>query len=118
MLTLNGAPRTLGTDAQRLRATIQGKGVRIIWRPQTDDRGASDNLESFAEYAERQGFESTVCVRSFERVTVDERLPQSIGFSPGTPTFVINRVKSTNGIPVSIETSHLLAAEAPNLTPS
>ena len=96
---------------------IQGKGVRIIWRPQTDDRGASDNLESFAECAERQGFESAVYVRSFERITVDERLSQSTGFSPGTPIFVINRVKSADGIPVSIETSHLLAAEAPTLTP-
>ncbi|MFC2704877.1 MAG: GntR family transcriptional regulator [Olsenella profusa] len=96
---------------------IQGKGVRIIWRPQTDDRGAPDNLESFAERARHQGFASTVYVRSFERITVDERLSQATGFSPGTPIFVINRVKSADGIPVSIETSHLLATEAPALTP-
>lgn len=98
---------------------IQGKGVRVIWRPETDDQSgyAMGGLESFCQTGERLGFEAVNLVRSFEVLTVDEHLAQVTGFAEGDEIYRINRVRFADKFPVSIETSYLLKSEAPDLTP-
>ncbi len=97
---------------------IQGKGVRVIWRPETDENDgyAMGGLESFKQTAQRIGFVWENRVRSFERIRVDRALAQTTGFAEGTPVYRINRIRLADTFPVSIETSYLLVEEAPHLT--
>lgn len=98
---------------------IQGKGVRVIWRPETDDDNMAfsmGGLESFHMCAERMGFKQSTEVRAFEHRIVDEACSRTTGFSVGTPIYYIDRVRSADDVPVSHEFSYLLESEAPGLT--
>lgn len=99
---------------------IQGKGVRVIWRPDVaSEAGYSysmGGLESFDTIANNNGFKAETKVRAFERRTVDEELSKISGFDLGTEIYFISRVRYANGIPIQIDRSYLLAAEAPELT--
>lgn len=97
---------------------IQGKGVRVIWRPETDERVdyAMDGLETFEDTAARQGFKPTTQVRGFQTLEVSDELAGLTGFAQGERIYLIDRVRLANNFPVSIETSYLLCSEAPDLT--
>ena len=97
---------------------IQGKGVRVIWRRETDEEipYAMGGLESFDDVARRLRFEARSEVRGFEELEVGERLARVTGFAVGERIWRIDRVRLANGTPISIETSYLLQAEAPGLT--
>ena len=98
---------------------IQGKGVRVLWRPETDERTdySMGGLENFRETAARQGFVPSTEVRSFERLVVDAELAELTGFAPGEEVYKIRRLRRANSFVVSSECSYLLCAEAPGLTP-
>lgn len=97
---------------------IQGKGVRVIWRPETDGTPdyATGGLDTFEDTASRQRFEAATKVREFELMTVDEGLAKKTSFALGENIYYIDRVRLANNFPVSIEFSYLLQSEAPNLT--
>ena len=97
---------------------IQGKGVRVIWRPETDETPdyATGGLDTFEDTASRQGFEATTKVRGFKLMTVDEELAKKTSFPLGESIYYIDRVRLASNFPVSIEFSYLLQSEAPDLT--
>ena len=97
---------------------IQGKGVRVIWWPETDDNMSFSmgGLESFYMAAKRLGFSYRTVIRAFERREVDAACARTTGFAVGDCIFYIERVRLADDVPVSIERSYLLESEAPGLT--
>lgn len=98
---------------------IQGKGVRVIWRPETVD--ASDSfsmggLESFIQAAHRLGFPCRTEVLAFEHITIDEELSDLTGFEIGDAVFFTKRLRYANEKPISLDRSWMLESEAPGLT--
>ena len=98
---------------------IQGKGVRVIWRPETDDDNGGysmGGLESFNQTARRIGFTPSTTLLEFRTLTIDAALAQTTGFAEGDEVYFTKRIRSADGVAVSIESSWMLAAEAPGLT--
>ena len=98
---------------------IQGKGVRVIWRPETDEDNAGysmGGLESFDQTAARVGFTSSTKVLNFELITIDATMARTSGFAEGDEVYFTKRVRYADDTPVSLERSWLLASEAPGLT--
>ncbi len=97
---------------------IQGKGVRVIWRPEIDDNNAGysmGGLESFGQTAERIGFKPSTRLLDFRKLTIDEAAAQTTGFAVGDEVFFVKRVRMADDVAVSIESSWMLADEAPGL---
>lgn len=98
---------------------IQGKGVRVIWRPETDEANdgySMGGLESFKQTADRMGFQGRNKVLEFKEVVVDAAIAQTTGFIKGDELFFIKRLRYADNVPVSLERSWMLKAEAPKLT--
>lgn len=98
---------------------IQGKGVRVIWHPESeggDVTSPGDVLESFAEKGRRMGFHAKNCVLSFEHVIADARIARTTGFAEGDRLVQAKRLRMGDGIPVATERLYVLEDEIPGLS--
>ena len=93
--------------------------MRVIWRPETDDDNSGysmGGLESFNQTARRIGFKPSTTLLEFRTVIIDTALAQTTGFNEGDKAYFTKRIRSADSVAVSIESSWMLAAEAPGLT--
>lgn len=111
--------RALGQLAQEgYVQSIQGKGVRVIWRSENETASTSEGnvLESFIEKAHRIGFQPSTQVLLFEHIKIDETLARTTGFSVNDRVVKTLRRRLGDGIPISTELSYVLEEKVPGLT--
>ncbi|WP_322154049.1 GntR family transcriptional regulator [Paratractidigestivibacter sp.] len=97
---------------------IHGKGVRVIWQKSTHGvEGSLEGVESFAEYAARNGMTPSTECKVFEHITCSESLAARSGFSVGDKLIRLIRVRSLDGKPRQIDHGYFLESEAHGLTP-
>jgi len=74
-----------------------------------------NSLESFSETAARMGLEPTARVLQATVVPASLDLADALAIAPGTPLFVLERVRLLDGVPIAIDLTHIAAALAPGL---
>ena len=82
---------------------IQGKGVRVIYRPAGKASFLIGVIESFRETDERNNLHAVTKVVRFEQVEADERLASQSGFMVGEPLWAIERVRYLEGKALILE---------------
>ena len=96
---------------------IQGKGVRVIWRPVGKTAFLIGVIESFQETAARNHLRTVTKVVQFEQVSADERLASQSGFMVGEPLWAIQRVRYLDGKALILDVNYFLKEFMPGLTP-
>lgn len=96
---------------------IQGKGVKVIWKPDQRTRFLLGGIESFAEAAARTGVQATTEVASFELVEVDAPMSQASGFAIGEQAYRVERVRRLNGMALIYDINYFLASVVRDLSP-
>ena len=96
---------------------IHGKGVRVIWREETHNvTGVLEGIESFGEYAARNGMEPSTRVEVVETVICDKALGDRSGFEVGDLLKHVVRVRSLNGRACQIDRGYFLESVVPGIT--
>ena len=95
---------------------IQGKGVRVIYRPVGKTAFLMGVIESFQETAARNHLRTVTRVVSFEPITADERLASQSGFMVGEPLWAIERVRYLGGKALILDCNYFSQAMIPGLT--
>lgn len=96
---------------------IHGRGVRVIWQKQTHDiLGSLEGLESFQEYAQRNGLIPYTEVKQFETIVCSDALAYHTGFTAGESLIRIVRIRDLNGIPRQIDHDYLLESAVGRLS--
>ena len=106
--TLRRAVSMLADDAYV--QPMHGRGVRVIW--QREAHSAQDILEgveSFGEYARRNGFVPGTQVKSFEHVTCGAGLARRTGFAEGVELVRVVRVRTLDDVARQIDHDYFLA---------
>lgn len=96
--------------------TMQGKGVRNIYRPIEQNAFTIGEIESFQESAVRNGRKPSTKVMLFTEMTVDKSLACKTGFAEGVEIYYIQRVHFLDGMPLIINHNYFLKECVPNLT--
>ena len=96
--------------------TMQGKGVRNIYRPIEQTAFTLGEIESFRESALRNGQTPATKVLLFTELSADETLGRRTGFAPGTELFYLQRLHCLDGIPLIMNHNYFLKESMPNLT--
>ncbi|MDO5118589.1 MAG: UTRA domain-containing protein [Coriobacteriales bacterium] len=97
---------------------IHGKGVRVIWRPDTDREAfALGGIETFAETARRNGVTARTQVMQFDHIVCDEQLSRITGFEPGTNILHIERVRLLDERPLIRDKSYFRESAVEGITP-
>lgn len=97
---------------------LHGKGVRVIWRRERNSTlGSLVGVESFEEYADKNGLVPTTEVKLFESIACDRELSGRTGFEEGAVLTHIIRVRSLNGVARQIDHNYFLSSAVPGLTP-
>ena len=73
--------------------TLQGKGVRNIYRPVEQTAFTIGGIESFRESAARNHLNACTRVICFMELTADERISRRSGFPVGSELYYIQRVR-------------------------
>lgn len=97
--------------------TLQGKGVRNIYRPAEQTSFYMGVLETLNESAQRNGFSSFSKVLHFEEKVVDEPLHKLTSFPIGAVIYYIQRLHYLNDSPLIINHNYFLKECIPGLTP-
>ena len=95
---------------------IQGKGVRVIYRPAGKASFLIGVIESFRETDERNNLHAVTKVVRFEQVEADERLASQSGFMVGEPLWAIERVRYLEGKALILDVNYFSQAMVPGLT--
>lgn len=96
---------------------IHGKGVRVIWREETHNvTGVLEGIESFGEYAARNGLVPSTHVELVETVICDKALAVRSGFEIGDLLKHVVRVRSLNGRACQIDRGYFLESVVPGIT--
>ncbi|MDO4272313.1 MAG: trehalose operon repressor [Eubacteriales bacterium] len=97
--------------------TLQGKGVRNIFRPVEQTAFTIGEIESFKESALRNGQTAMTKVLLFLEVTADSSLAAHSGFPAGSQLYYIQRLHYLDGKPLILNHNYFLKEEVPGLTP-
>ena len=95
---------------------IQGKGVRVIYRPAGKTAFLIGVIESFQETDERNNLHAVTKVVRFEPIETDERLASQSGFMVGEPLWAIERVRYLDGKALILDVNYFSQAMVPGLT--
>ena len=95
---------------------IQGKGVRVIYRPVGKTAFLIGMIESFQETAARNHLRTVTQVVRFEAIAADERLASQSGFMVGEPLWAIERVRYLDGKALILDCNYFSQAMIPGLT--
>lgn len=96
--------------------SIQGKGVRVLYLPESKAAFTVGGIESFQETAERNRMDYTTQVMVFACETVDARLAQASGFAQGDMVYHVERVRVIGGKRLIRDINYFLCAVVPRLT--
>lgn len=96
--------------------TMQGKGVRNIYRPVEQTAFTLGEIESFKESALRNGQMPSTRVLQFLQITADEKLSGRTGYPVGTELYYIQRLHFLDEKPLIINHNYFLKSAVPELT--
>lgn len=96
--------------------TMQGKGVRNIYRPSAQAAFTMGEIETFQESARRNGRTARTKVLLFTELTADEALARKTGFPLGAEIFYIQRLHFLDDRPLIINHNYFLTECASGLT--
>lgn len=112
--TLRRAISRLVTDGYV--QTMQGKGVRNIYRPIEQTAFTIGEIESFRESALRNGQCAQTKVLLFSEVTADSSFSARAGFPTGSQLYYIQRLHYLDGKPLILNHNYFLKEAIPDLT--
>ncbi len=112
--TLRRAVGLLVTDGYV--QTIQGKGVRNIYRPAEQTAFTIGEIESFQESAMRNGQKPKTRVLLFTEFRVDTNLALKTGFSENAEIYYIQRLHYLDEQPLILNHNYFLKESVPGLT--
>lgn len=112
--TLRRAVGLLVTDGYV--QTIQGKGVRNIYRPAEQTAFTLGEVESFRESAIRNGRKPNTLVLLFTEFRVDKNLALKTGFSENAEIYYIQRLHYLDDQPLILNHNYFLKEAVPDLT--
>lgn len=104
--TLRRAVSRLVTDGYV--QTIQGKGVRNIYRPIEQTAFVIGEIESFKESSIRNGLQPSTRVLLFTEILLNEHQANTTGFPVGSEVYYIQRLHYLNGLPLIINHNYFL----------
>lgn len=104
--TLRRAVSRLVTDGYV--QTIQGKGVRNIYRPIEQTAFVIGEIESFKESSIRNGLQPSTRVLLFTEISLNEHQANTTGFPVGREVYYIQRLHYLNGLPLIINHNYFL----------
>lgn len=96
--------------------SMQGKGVRNIYRPIEQTSFTLGEIESFRESAMRNGKTPLTRVLLFIEMLVDDKLSRRTGFAVGTEIYYIQRLHYLDEMPLIINHNYFLKEQVPGLT--
>ena len=96
---------------------MQGRGVRVIYRPVGKTMFTIGVIESFQETARRNRLHAVTKVTKFETVIADECFAAKSGFSVGDELWSIERVRYLDGKALILDVNYFLKEFVPGLTP-
>lgn len=96
--------------------TMQGKGVRNIYRPVEQTAFTLGEIESFRESAVRNGHTYHTKVLLFMELTTNESLAERTGFPVDSDIFYLQRLHFLDGKPLIINHNYFLKECTPGLT--
>lgn len=97
--------------------TLQGKGVRNIFRPVEQASFTTGGIESFKESSLRNHRKGRTKVLQFMELTADEKIADRTGFPIGAELYYIQRLHFMDEKPLIINHNYFLKSAAPGLTP-
>lgn len=97
--------------------TLQGKGVRNIYRPADQTAFAIGEIESFRESALRNGQTARTEVLLFLEITADATLATRSGFPAGSELYYLQRLHYLDEKPLILNHNYFLKKAVPGLTP-
>lgn len=104
--TLRRAVSRLVTDGYV--QTIQGKGVRNIYRPIEQTSFVIGEIESFKESSIRNGLQPSTRVLLFTEILLNEHQANTTDFPVGSEVYYIQRLHYLNGLPLIINHNYFL----------
>ena len=96
---------------------IQGKGVRVLYRPAGRSPFTLGRMESFCETAARCRASYQTRVVQFAVTQTDGALAAASGFAPGAEVYHVERVRVVEGRALVLADSYFLRSVVPTLTP-
>lgn len=97
--------------------TLQGKGVRNIFRPVEQTSYTIGGIESFREASARTHRHGDTKVIYFMELTADAKIERRTGFSAGTELYYLQRLHYIDGKPLILNHNYFLKSAVPGLTP-
>ena len=97
--------------------TMQGKGVRNIYRPVAQTSYTIGGIESFKESSIRNHKKGRAVVLQFMELTADEKISRRTGFPVGSELYYIQRLHFLDEKPLIINHNYFLKSAACGLTP-
>lgn len=97
--------------------TLQGKGVRNIYRPVDQTAFTIGEIESFRESALRNGQVAETKVLLFLEIITDPALAVRTGFPAGSELYYLQRLHYLDGKPLILNHNYFLKEAVPGLTP-
>ena len=97
--------------------TLQGKGVRNIFRPVEQTSFTIGGIESFRESAARNHQTGRTEVLCFMELTADEKISRRTDFPVGTELYYLQRLHYLDEKPLIINHNYFLKSAVPGLTP-
>ena len=97
--------------------TMQGKGVRNIYRPVEQAAYTMGGIESFKESSIRNHKKGRSVVLQFMELTADQKISRRTGFPEGSELYYIQRLHFLDEKPLIINHNYFLKSAACGLTP-
>lgn len=97
--------------------TLQGKGVRNIYRPVEQTAFTIGEIESFRESALRNGQTPRTKVLLFSEIAADATLCARSGFPSGSHLYYLQRLHYLDGKPLILNHNYFLKETVSGLTP-
>ena len=97
--------------------TLQGKGVRNIFRPIEQTSYTIGGIESFKESSIRNHKKGETRVLQFMELTADQKISNRTGFPLGSELYYIQRLHLLDGKPLILNHNYFLKSAVPGLTP-
>lgn len=96
--------------------TMQGKGVRNIYRPSEQTAFTIGEIETFKESAIRNGKTASTKVLLFTELTISEKQAAVTGFSAGACVYYLQRIHYLDDLPLIINHNYFLKEAVLGLT--
>ena len=96
--------------------TMQGKGVRNIYRPNEKTAFTIGEIETFKESAARNGQNAHTEVALFTELCISKNQSAYTGFPAGAEVYYIQRIHYLEDIPLIINHNYFLKESVPGLT--